>query len=412
MPVEGEIIAKRFRLVRQLGHGSMGSVWLAHHLTLDVPCAVKFIASEAANELNLRARFQFEARTIALVKSPNVVKVLDYDVSAAQPAYIAMEFLEGEDLWSHLQRVRRLDAENTYAIVSQVARGLSRAHAAGVIHRDLKPENVFLAREGDERMAKLLDFGVAKWTTCAPFDIADNLVGTPEYMSPEQALSSLHTDYHSDLWSLAVIAYQCLTGRLPFTGTTTAETLSRIAIEPVPVPSDIADGVSADFDRWWARATSRTIERRFQSASELADALGRALGIGCIPSSDQPPLPERRKKGVRFPASALGANAAIIAILFLGGRDATSVARADLADRSVAAVEGASPARLATERAEVHRDAVALVASADGAAGGPVEPVVRPERAVARSPRPALPKTKALSQDVPKKPGAVVDLGI
>jgi serine/threonine-protein kinase len=309
-----------------------------------------------------------------------------------------------------LRRVRRLDAANTYAIVSQVARGLSRAHAAGVIHRDLKPENVFLAREGDETIAKLLDFGVAKWTTFAPFDDAQNLVGTPEYMSPEQALSSLYTDYHSDLWSLAVIAFQCLTGRLPFSGTTTAETISRIAIEPIPVPSEVAGGLSSDFDRWWARATSRTIERRFQSASELADALGRALGIVRNPSSHRLPLPDRRKRGARFPASALGLNAAIIAMLVVGGRDDTAVARAGVADRRVASAQSAPLAPFAAERAEVYKNAVAVVASADRAAGEPAQRVLSHVRAVPRSPRSALPTKAPL--DLPKNAGAIVDLGI
>jgi serine/threonine protein kinase len=143
VPAEGEIIANRFRLIRELGRGSMGTVWLAHHLTLEVPCAIKFIVAEGTDDPNYRTRFHIEARTIAQVQSPHVVRVLDHSLSDDAAPYIAMEFLDGEDLWSRLHRVGRLDPRATYDIVCQVARGLSKAHGAGIIHRDLKPENVF-----------------------------------------------------------------------------------------------------------------------------------------------------------------------------------------------------------------------------------------------------------------------------
>ena len=287
MPVEGEIIAGRFRLARELGRGSMGTVWLAYHLTLEVPCAVKFIVNEATNDPNYRARFHIEARTIAQLNSPNVVRVLDHDMGDDRPAYIAMEFLEGEDLGTHLQRVGRLDAATTYIIVSQVARGLSRAHGAGIIHRDLKPENVFLARDGEERVVKLLDFGIAKWTLSSPLDEAGGLFGTPEYMSPEQARGALDADYRSDLWSLAVIAYQCLTGQLPFSGETVPELLAHVTVGPIPVPSQVASDLPPAFDAWWARATSRIIDERFQTVSALTDALGTALQVRGITEGER-----------------------------------------------------------------------------------------------------------------------------
>src|ERR1700682_5183593 len=136
-----------------------------------------------------RAQFYLEARSIAQVRSPHVVRILDHDVCDDVP-YIAMEFLEGEDLGARLQRVGRLDLRATYQIVSQIARGLGKAHAAGIVHRDLKPENIFLAREDDEEVVKLLDFGIAKVTAFSAVDAlggqTGGLVGTPEYMSPEQ----------------------------------------------------------------------------------------------------------------------------------------------------------------------------------------------------------------------------------
>jgi hypothetical protein len=414
VPVEGEIIAGRFRLARELGRGSMGTVWLAYHLTLEVPCAVKFIVNEATNDPNYRARFHIEARTIAQLNSPNVVRVLDHDMGDDRPAYIAMEFLEGEDLGTHLQRVGRLDAATTYIIVSQVARGLSRAHGAGIIHRDLKPENVFLARDGEERVVKLLDFGIAKWTLSSPLDEAGGLFGTPEYMSPEQARGALDADYRSDLWSLAVIAYQCLTGQLPFSGETVPELLAHVTVGPIPVPSQVASDLPPAFDAWWARATSRIIDERFQTVSALTDALGTALQVRGItegeratPSGAVPTLgpeaasllpfdgcttlpylpPWARKKGrVRFRASAAGAIAVLIAMPAVAGHGRVPIARAELSLHGVAALESPPFVRVAPERLEAEATPPSsVVPRADAAIKPPLRGAGAPEARARRS---------------------------
>jgi serine/threonine-protein kinase len=260
----------------------MGSVWLADHLTLDMRCAVKFLSDEAVGDPRYRAQFHIEARATAQAQGPHVVRVLDHDVCDDWP-YIAMELLVGEDLCTRLQRVGRLDARATYQIVSQVARGLSKVHAAGIVHHDLKPENIFLTQELDEEVVKLLDFGIAKVTAFSLLESlaaqTGGLVGTPQYMSPEQACGVRDIDHRSDVWSLAVIAYECLSGELPFEGSTQAELLGRITCGPLPVPSEVAPDLSPDFDRWWARAALRNIDGRFQSARDLADALGQALRV-------------------------------------------------------------------------------------------------------------------------------------
>ena len=283
-PVSGSIIAGRFKLVRELGMGSMGTVWLADHLTLELRCAVKFMSTEATRAPNYRGRFELEARAIAQIHGPNVVRILDYDVHEGTP-FIAMEFLQGEDLAARLQRVGKLDPPTTYRIISQVARGLSKAHEAGIVHRDLKPENIFLAEEDEGEVAKLVDFGIAKM---APFALADGfadhtqagaLLGTPAYMSPEQARGLSDIDYRSDLWSLAVITFECLTGRLPFESAGLGDLFAQIMFEPIPVPSKIDRTLPADFDWWWARAALRNAEARFGSARELSDALGQALRV-------------------------------------------------------------------------------------------------------------------------------------
>jgi serine/threonine-protein kinase len=196
--------------------------------------------------------------------------------------YIAMEYLEGEDLGQRIKRKGRLSPQETVLIMSQVARALTKAHAAGLIHRDLKPENIFLVPEDDHEIAKVLDFGIAK-THATVVDNATTkagaLLGTPHYMSPEQAQGTKSLDYRSDLWSLGVLAYQCLTGKLPFNSEALGDLLLHIMVNPLPIPSQVAPDVPPTFDIWWQRAAARDASQRFQSAKELADALAVALGV-------------------------------------------------------------------------------------------------------------------------------------
>jgi serine/threonine protein kinase len=285
--VKETVVAGRFRLVQELGRGGMGSIWRAHHVGLNIPCALKFILDEAAASTEARARFEQEAQAVARLRSPNVVQILDHGVWEDIP-YIAMELLEGEDLAKRLGRRGTLDPQEISAIITQVARALTKAHAAGLVHRDLKPANIFLVQDDDGEVAKILDFGVAKQTQ-AP--LAGNhtktgsLLGTPQYVSPEQARGTKTVDYRSDLWSLGVIVYKSITGQLPFQSDTLVDLLVQIVFSPLPVPSLVAP-VPAGFDAWWARAVARDPAARFQSAREMADALAEVAGL---PISAAPP---------------------------------------------------------------------------------------------------------------------------
>jgi serine/threonine protein kinase len=259
----------------------MGSVWLATHLGLGIPCAVKFVEGEWRRQPEMVARFEREAKVEAQLRSPHVVHVLDHGVWSGTP-YIAMEFLQGESLAARLERVGRLDAASTHRLVAHVARALTRAHAIGIVHRDLKPENIYLVPDDEGEIAKVLDFGVAKWNT----DWAVNnvtktglLVGTPLYMSPEQARGTKDIDFRADLWSLAVISFQCMTGSLPFLSEGLGDLLAKIMFEPIPLPSSIVPYLPLEFDSWWERASSRDISARYQSAKELSDSLAVALGL-------------------------------------------------------------------------------------------------------------------------------------
>jgi serine/threonine-protein kinase len=272
-PRPGLVIASKYRLERPLASGGMGSVWLAQHLDLDVPVAIKFIASAAFKEA--RVRFQREARAAARIKSPHVVHVQDYGLDGALP-YLVMELLQGEDLATRLKREQRLSLEQTLRILVQLAKALRKTHEQGIVHRDLKPGNIFLVRgDDDEDFVKIVDFGIAKGIGALASGEATttgHVMGSPSYMSPEQVRGRKDIDARTDLWSLAVIVYRALTGRLPFVGEVHSDLLIRIATEPVPPPTSVAPDLPPALDQFFEKALARERDERFQSAREMAEA--------------------------------------------------------------------------------------------------------------------------------------------
>jgi serine/threonine-protein kinase len=277
---EDLVVAERYRLIKMIGQGGMGSVWKATHLALDRPCAIKFIEGEISNVPEAHARFEREAKAAAALNSPHVVQIIDHGVWQGRP-YIAMELLEGEELSQALTKAGgKLTPGRVNMIVRQVCRALTRAHQAGIVHRDLKPENIFLVDDDDRQLVKILDFGVAKQTSQAMDSNTKTgaMLGTPYFMSPEQAQGIKGVDARSDLWSLAVIVYLCLTGTRPFDSEALGDLLVKIIVQPIPVPSRVAP-VPGGFDAWWARAASRNPDHRFQTAKEFASSLALALGV-------------------------------------------------------------------------------------------------------------------------------------
>ena len=267
-------MAGRYRLDAVLGRGGMGSVWLAHHLTLNSPVAIKLIDPEIALESAVVERFMREAQAAAALRSPHVVQTLDYGVHGRIP-YIAMELLDGESLAQRLARVRCLSPADTAKVLTHIARALGKAHDLGIVHRDLKPDNVFLVKNDDEEIAKVLDFGIAKLThtslEAASQTQTGALLGTPYYMSPEQAEGAKTIGPRSDMWSMGVIAFECLLGERPFRGSSIGDLVLRICAKPMPTPSAIGP-VPHGFDAWFAKACARDPQQRFASARELAEA--------------------------------------------------------------------------------------------------------------------------------------------
>ena len=284
-PVPQGVVAGKYRLTRLLGRGGMGAVWEGTHTSLGTRVAVKFIDAEYAESPEARSRFENEARAAARLRSRHVVEVYDHGVSEDGRPFIVMEFLQGEPLDKRLDRVSRLPAKDTAQIVMQICRALAKAHAANIVHRDLKPENVFLVWDDEERtdVVKVVDFGIAKFNDTSMSSSSatrtGSVLGTPHYMSPEQARGLRSVDSRSDLWSVAVIAYRCIVGALPFEGEAVGDLLVKLCTAPIPVPSQIAPDVPPGFDAWLQKGLTREPAQRFQTAAQLSESLAAVCGV-------------------------------------------------------------------------------------------------------------------------------------
>ncbi len=284
--MEGRTVGGKYTLERELARGGMGAVWAAFDGSLRRRVALKLMSPDHLTSPSARSRFEREAMAIAQLQSPNVVQIYDYGIDGDAP-YIVMELLEGEDLQTRLTRLGKLPLPAVASILSQAGRALTAAHERGIVHRDIKPANIFLARHDGDEIVKVLDFGVAALvSTLSNTDMqvtrAGGVVGTPHYMSPEQVRGSRAVDLRSDLWSLAVVAYRAITGRLPFEAEAFGELLIEICTDPVPPPSKLGLGpeIGPEADRFFERALARDPARRFASAREMAAAFATVASEG------------------------------------------------------------------------------------------------------------------------------------
>ncbi|MBX3182319.1 MAG: protein kinase [Polyangiaceae bacterium] len=281
----GTVLASKYRITKEIGRGGMAAVYEAEHIEIGKRVAVKILAAELVNSRVVLGRFLREARATAAIRSPYICDVYDSGEWGDRP-FLVMELLEGESLYELLSRERRLSVDQALRIATQTAKGLMKAHGAGVVHRDLKPENIFMAltEEGDT-VAKILDFGLAKFYEPANeggeatrLTREGALFGTPAYMAPEQAKGQGEVDHRCDLWALGCIVYECLTGRTVWNSDQgVAMILAQIAGAPIPRPSRLRPDLPGGFDDWFLKALERDANRRFQSAKEFAIALERAL---------------------------------------------------------------------------------------------------------------------------------------
>ena len=427
----GALIGGRYRLVAPIGAGAMGEVWRADHTSLGTSVAVKLVDTANSEDVGeLLGRFQLEARAAAQLRSPHIVQILDHGVDAGV-AFMAMELLEGESLEQRIERRGKLTASEAAHVLRELARGLDRAHAAGIVHRDLKPPNVFIARVDSVEVVKVLDFGIAK-IVGTPKDAhlqtqAGFVVGTPAYMSPEQVLGK-SVDHRSDLWQLAIIAFECILGKRPFDGPTLGQLFMAVCTLPMPVPSAIGP-VPPGFDAWFARGADRDPARRFASASEMADALGAVLAPGGVGESAIATLTSMPRTDGAAPG-ATGHNAAwsaarmepvrrgppiallvgffLAPFLTIGGGGAWWLLTRHHGVAPVAATAPAAPVPVTTAAPAAPEQAVAAPASATASASTPASATVAPVPP-ASAPRGPGRTPSGPRQSGPKPP---IDLGI
>jgi serine/threonine-protein kinase len=293
-PAKGVIVARRYELSRPLARGGMGSVWVARHRDLDVDVTIKFMGPALVASGEARMRFEREARVAARLDSQHVVHVQDYGVEDETP-YLVMELLKGESLAARLARDGTLALPAATQLLVQMCKALKTAHDAGLVHRDLKPGNVFLARKDEDEVVKILDFGIAKAGDLG--DATANtesgvLMGSVHYMSPEQIRNSRAVDHRSDLWSIGVILYRALGGRLPFPGDKVGDVLVRVCTEPFPPLSSVVHDLPAAIDGFFERALNRDPQKRFQTATEMAAGFGAITIESTAPPTPSSPGPK------------------------------------------------------------------------------------------------------------------------
>jgi serine/threonine protein kinase len=288
-----------YRILELLDEGGMGRLYRAEHIRLNRPIAVKVLANHLATDAGALTRFQREAAIVSQLHHPHIVHILDFDTTESGAPYIVMELLQGESLAKRLDRDRKLPIAVAGEIVGQIASALNLAHQQGIVHRDLKPDNVFLLRvDAGQVFVKLLDFGISKSASVASkvtreFDV----LGTPDYMAPEQAINTTRADHRADQFSLGAMTYEMLTGRTPFLAESLPELLRKLVHERPPPPSEFVHGIGTAVDQVILRAMAKDADERFASVQDFAYELAQAAGISL--HSAPPPLAQTSRPARR-----------------------------------------------------------------------------------------------------------------
>ncbi|MBK8942344.1 MAG: serine/threonine protein kinase [Polyangiaceae bacterium] len=289
--VRAGTVIGHYRVVRRLGVGGMGEVYLVQHTGTDEMFAMKVLLSQTISDASALDRFRREARTPARIESDHVVRVTHVDVSEELKGapYLVMEYLRGEDLDQQLLQSGPMQPRDVVTYLQQVARVLDKAHAKGIVHRDLKPENIFITRREDGTPhVKILDFGIAKYTAGAGDMVSKTatspgqIYGTPLYMAPEQAKGeSKKISPQTDIWALGLIANRMLSAKDYWDAETLTALIAQVVYEPMQKPSarssDFAFG--AKYDAWFMQCCNRDIDSRFATAGEAVFKLGQALDV-------------------------------------------------------------------------------------------------------------------------------------
>jgi serine/threonine protein kinase/Tfp pilus assembly protein PilF len=332
----GSLFAGRFQVIEELGKGGMGKVYKVLDKDLDVKIALKLLKPEISSDEETIARFRNELKVARTVTHKNVCRM--YDFGRAEGTYfITMEYVPGEDLKSTITRVGQLSVGKTIAVIKQVCDGLAEAHRLGVVHRDLKPQNIMLDREGN---ARIMDFGIARTFRTKGLTGGNVMIGTPEYMSPEQ-VEGKDLDHRSDIYSLGIILFEMLTGRIPFEGESVLSVALKQETQPPPDPRTINSQIPEDFSRLILKCLEKDRVKRFQSAEEVQAELAK-IEKG-VPTTERViPRPTRltsREITVKFTLKKLFIPAlVVIAIITAGLLALFLIPKKEPARRSIAVI--------------------------------------------------------------------------
>ncbi len=274
----GQIVDGKYQIERLIGEGGMGAVYSGENLRIRRRVAIKVLHSATAQSSDVVQRFEREAQAAGRIGNDHILEVIDLGQLPDGDRYMVMEFLDGEALSSRIARLGRLAPVQAVGLVRQALEGLAAAHAAGIIHRDLKPDNLFILREkaGQLDYLKIIDFGISKFQPLGAegsMTRTGAIMGTPYYMSPEQARGSREADHRSDLYAMGVILYEALSGRVPFEAETLNELLFKIVLSPHAPLSGVAPEVDDALASIVDKSLARDPDHRFQTAAEFIAAL-------------------------------------------------------------------------------------------------------------------------------------------
>lgn len=302
----GETIGP-YRIIEQLGQGGMATVYKAYHPALDRYVAIKALHPAFLEDPNFLARFQREARVVARLEHPGIVPIYDFSEFEGRP-YLVMKYIQGETLKARLAR-GAVDTALVINIAHSVGAALAYAHSQGVLHRDIKPSNVLLANDGQIYLA---DFGLARMAVATESTLTgDMMIGTPQYISPEQATSVKHLDARTDIYSLGIMFYEMIVGKVPFSGDTPFSVIHDHIYKPLPLPRSLNPAVSESVQNVLLKALAKDPNDRYESVREFMDSLVRALtGVGsgehagqrvdsAVPNGLSHPMPANPPRGVQ-----------------------------------------------------------------------------------------------------------------
>ena len=335
-PLVGNTLAERYEIIRRIGEGGMGAVYEARHSIIGKRVAIKVLLEKFLENEELIARLLQEARLASSIGHQNIVDVTDFGTTRDGRAFVVMEFLDGEPLSELIMRDAPLPVERSLIIVKQVASALGAAHSKGIVHRDIKPENVYLVRRGEQDFVKVVDFGVSKavrsqeeagseWQRLTR---TGAVLGTPLFMSPEQAAGHEDVDERADIWATALILYECLTGELPFRGANYLGVIAQIQTKEVQPPSSLRPelGIPEAVDRVVMHGLEKDRTRRYQKMAAFEQDIDRLLAgdmaVALDGAAGAQPSPLSR------PQSRWPWHLAVGAVLALGIGSAALLARA------------------------------------------------------------------------------------